>query len=113
MRKKPGRLQAFFDIQPGERRMVSILFAHSLLNGWAQTASLSVAYSLFVSTFGAQNMAYRYIGGAVVTMLAGFLYAWLAGRLRFTALLTANLAVLGLGLRKCQDSQHAISPVTL
>jgi ATP/ADP translocase len=91
-------LPTLFEIRAGERRLVRLLFAHSLLNGWAQTATLSVAYSLFVESFGAQNLPYIFVGGALFTLLAGLLYDWLAQRIPFARLLTANLAVLLLGL---------------
>lgn len=89
-----ARLAALLGIRPDERRLVALLIAQSLCVGVVWIFTSTAADTLFIVTFGAQNLPYLYLGSAIATALSGALYTRLVGRLPLAALLRLTLVGL-------------------
>src|SRR3954453_19358072 len=104
-----NKLQALFNVEPGEGRLVSLLLAQYFCLGMAITFVQTTAFSLFLTEFDSQTLPLTYIVMAVILILLTFLYLQVSQRVSFTGLLTVNLGVLlaltvlfGLGLAVTQ-----------
>jgi AAA family ATP:ADP antiporter len=96
------RLSAFFNIQPGEGRLVTLLTLQYFFLGAAFVFTQTTAFALFLTEFGAQYLPLVYIAIAVGASLAAYIYLKLGEHLALSKLLKANLAsltVISLGLR--------------
>jgi AAA family ATP:ADP antiporter len=96
------KLSAFFNIQPGEGRLVTLLTLQYFFLGAAFVFTQTTAFALFLTEFGAQNLPLVYIAIAVGASLAAYIYLKLGERLALAKLLKANLAsltIISVGLR--------------
>src|SRR5918998_342960 len=78
--KRPARLAALLDVRPGEGLPVALLLGHSFALGGAGVFAEVSATALFLTTFGAANLAYVYLAAPALIALIGAGYAQLAGR---------------------------------
>lgn len=95
-------LSAFFNIQPGEGPLVSLLTLQYFFLGVAFVFTQTAAFAMFLDEFGPQGLPFVYLAIAIGASLAAFLYLKLGERLPLSKLLVANLAslaILSLGLR--------------
>lgn len=99
------RLGSLLNVEPGEGRLVWLLFGHSFLLGTANNFVQTAAFALFMVEFDGQALALVYVTNALVVPALTFLYLRLGRRLSFSRLLAANLGFLllltvafGLGL---------------
>ena len=92
--KRPARLTTLLDIRPGEGLPVGLLLGHSFALGGASVFAEVSATALFLTTFGAADLAYVYLAAPAIIALIGAGYAWLARRVAPGRLLTAILALL-------------------
>jgi AAA family ATP:ADP antiporter len=96
------RLSAFFSIQAGEGRLVTLLTVQYFFLGAAFVFTQTTAFALFLTEFGSRYLPLVYMAIAVGASLAAVLYLKLGGRLALSRLLKTNLAsltVISLGLR--------------
>ena len=91
------RLAALFNVQPGEGRKVILLILLYFFLGVAFVVTLTVAFSLFLSTYGPQTLPYAYLLTAALAASVAFFYLKLVERLPFPTLLTVNLIFLLIG----------------
>ena len=75
MMTKRQRLVVFLNVRTGEERLVGLLFAYSFLIGLASLMVQIAGNTLFLTTFGAQNIPYVYIGSIVILPLMAALYS--------------------------------------
>jgi ATP/ADP translocase len=97
-----GTLSAFFNVRPGEGRLVSLLALQYFFLGAAFVFTQTAAFAMFLDEFGPQGLPFVYLAIAIGASLAAFLYLKLGERLPLSKLLVANLAslaILSLGLR--------------
>ena len=87
-------LAALVQVYPGEGQLVALLLVHSLFVGFARVFSKTAADPLFLVSWGSDQLPYLYIGSALTTALAGFLYTRAAAKLPLRMLLVANLGAL-------------------
>ena len=94
---RPNWLQTALQIQPGEGRLTALLVSlyAALIMGvvFVQT----MAFGLFIATFGPQGLPYSYVAIAVLASLVAFFYLKLSERVPFSTLLTLNLGFLMVG----------------
>jgi len=88
------RLSTFFNVEPGEGRLVSLLFTQYFLLGAAFNFVQTAAFTLFLVEFNAQTLPYVYLANAVIISLLTFLYLRLGRRSSFSRLLAINLSFL-------------------
>ena len=88
------RLSTFFNVEPGEGRLVSLLFTQYFLLGAAFNFVQTAAFTLFLIEFNAQTLPYVYLANAVIISLLTFLYLRLGRRSSFSRLLAINLSFL-------------------
>ncbi|HSH79974.1 MAG TPA: cyclic nucleotide-binding domain-containing protein [Herpetosiphonaceae bacterium] len=87
-------LAALVHVYPGEEQLVALLLVHSLFVGFARVFSITASDPLFLVSWGSDQLPYLYIGSALTTALAGFLYMQVAAKLPLRTLLVANLGAL-------------------
>ena len=112
--RKSRRLASFFNIQPGEERLIGALVLYYFLLALGFVFVQSMAFGLFMTEHGPQALPYSYIVIAVFASLAAVLYIKLGERVPFSTQLMLNLAFLGaasflawLGLRS--PFSHSVS----
>jgi AAA family ATP:ADP antiporter len=96
------RLSTFFNIQPGEGRLVTLLTSQYFFLGAASVFTQTTAFALFLNEFGSQGLPFVYLATAIGASLAAIIYLKLGDRLSLSKLLVANLAglaVINAGLR--------------
>jgi AAA family ATP:ADP antiporter len=89
------RLVTFFNIKPGEERLVGYLVLLSFVLELAFVLLQSMAFGVFIAEYGPQGLPYSYIVIAIFASLAAILYIKLGERVAFSAALMVNLASLG------------------
>src|SRR5512136_2634069 len=89
-----SKLQALFNIQPGESRLVGLLLLQYFCLGIAFNFTQTTAFTLFLTRFSAQTLAWVYIANAIIVSVLSAGYLRLSQRLTFRALLTLNLGFL-------------------
>lgn len=104
-----NKMQALFNLEPGEGRLVSLLLLQYFCMGMAFTFIQTTAFTLFLSEFDSQTLSLAYIAMALILTLLTFIYLQVSQRVSFTSLLTVNLGALllltilfGLGLAVTQ-----------
>ncbi|MFZ4662931.1 MAG: hypothetical protein ACOYNY_38345 [Caldilineaceae bacterium] len=85
-------------IQPGESKVVGLLFAHFCLIGAARSLTRTVAYALFLSTFAAATLPYLYLSVSLVLLLVTAVYLRTTQRFALMPLLRGTLLFLVVGL---------------
>jgi len=98
MRAYQSRLLAFFDIQPGEGRLVILVLCYTILLYTANFLVDTSAYSIFLTTYDATSLPFIYVGVSIVTPLLTFFYLQLNKRFALAPLLVGNLTFLVLTL---------------
>jgi ATP/ADP translocase/HEAT repeat protein len=88
------RLLALLNIAPGEARLAGLLLLLFLSLSVAVVFVQSIAFGLFVSQFGAQNLPLTYIAIAVLASLIAFVYLKLSERLAYARLLMLTIAFI-------------------
>jgi AAA family ATP:ADP antiporter len=88
------KLASLLNVEPGEGRLVALLFLHSFLLGMANNFVQTAAFALFMTEFDAQTLALVYVATALVVPLLTFVYLRLGQRLSFSHLLLVNLGFL-------------------
>lgn len=91
---RSSKFQIFFNIQPGEGRLVAWLLVQYFCLGIAYNFTQTTAFTLFLTRFTSQQLAWVYIANAVIISLLSIGYLRLGQRLTFRALLTLNLGFL-------------------
>ena len=97
-----ARLSAFFNVQSGEGRLVSLLTLHYFFLGAAAVFTQTTAFALFLNEFGSQSLPYVYLATALGASLAAFIYLKIGERFSLSKLVVANLvslSIISLGLR--------------
>ncbi|UCC86755.1 MAG: cyclic nucleotide-binding domain-containing protein [Anaerolineales bacterium] len=89
-----SKLSSWFNVQPGEGRLVSLLLLNYFLLGAAFNFTQTAAFALFLVEFDAQTLPFVYIANAVVVSLITFAYLKLGEHLSFSKLLVFNLGFL-------------------
>jgi ATP:ADP antiporter, AAA family len=104
-----NKLQALFNLQLGEGRLVALLLLQYFCMGMAFTFIQTTAFTLFLTEFDSQTLSLAYIAMAVILILLTFIYLQVSQRVSFTGLITVNLGALllltvlfGLGLAVTQ-----------
>jgi HEAT repeat protein len=90
-------LKHFFNlvnIEPGEGRLVSLMFWHYFLMGVVFHFTQTAAFAIFLANFNAQNLPYVYIINAITITLLISGYLKLGQWFSFTAMLAVNLGFL-------------------
>jgi ATP/ADP translocase/HEAT repeat protein len=88
------RVLALLNIQPGEGRLASLLTLLSFSLNAVVVFVQSIAFGLFVSQFGAQNLPLAYIAIAGIASLVAFVYLKLSERLVYPRLLMLTIAFI-------------------
>jgi hypothetical protein len=88
------KLQALFNLEPGEGRLVSLLLLQYFCMGMAFTFVQTTAFTLFLTEFDSQTLSLAYIVMAVVLIMLTAIYLQVSQRVSFTGLLTVNLGTL-------------------
>jgi ATP:ADP antiporter, AAA family len=91
---RSSKLQVLLNIQPDESRLVGLLLLQQFCLGIAFNFTQTTAFTLFLTQFNAQTLAWVYIANAIVVSLLSAGYLRLSQRLTFRALLTLNLGFL-------------------
>ena len=89
-----NKLRLLLNIQPGEGRLVSLLLLQYFCLGVAFNFTQTTAFTLFLTEFNAQTLAWVYIANAIIIGLLSAGYLRLGQRLTFRALLSINLGFL-------------------
>jgi HEAT repeat protein len=89
-----ARLAAFLDLRPGEGLTFGLLVGHSFALGGALVFGEVSASALFLTTFGADDLAYVYLAAPAFIALIGVGHVWLARWVSAGRLLTAILMML-------------------
>jgi AAA family ATP:ADP antiporter len=92
---KIRRIATFFNIQPGEERLIGLLILFYFVLALAFVFIQSMAFGMFLAEYGPQSLPYSYIAIAVFASLAAVLYIKLGERVSFSKALMLNLASLG------------------
>src|SRR5689334_15622903 len=67
-------LLAFFNIRPGEGRLVVVVLLYAILLYTVNVLTRTASYALFLAEFGAANLPYAFVGVAVFASLVSFVY---------------------------------------
>lgn len=89
-----GRFDVILNIEPGERRLVGLLYLQYFFMGIASTFTQTTAFTLFLSSFSSSELPYTYVLMAVVLSVLTALYLRAGRRLSFAETLTLNLGML-------------------
>lgn len=92
--QKFRRFVTFFNIQPGEERLIGLLVLLYFLLALGFVFVESMAFGIFLTEYGIGGLPYSYISIAVLASLAAALYIRLGGRVSFSQLLSINLLFL-------------------
>ncbi len=88
------RLTALLEIEPGEGRLVALMFACSFLLGSSVTLASTAAYTLFLSQLGAVRLSYAFIAIGLVVTSATLAYLRLSERLSLSRLAAAGVTLV-------------------
>lgn len=91
---RSNKLQILLNIQPDESRLVGLLLLQYFCLGIAFNFTQTTAFTLFLTQFSAQTLAWVYIANAIIVSLLSAGYLRLSQRLTFRALLALNLGFL-------------------
>lgn len=83
-----------FNVQQGERRLVTWLLLHSFCMGLTLTFVDTAAYTFFLSRYESQLLPIAYIAASIVTVLIGLVFARLEMRISVMRLFTINLLLI-------------------
>jgi HEAT repeat protein len=89
------RLITFFNIKPGEERVVGLLFLLAFILDLAFAFIQSMAFGIFLNEYGPASLPYSYIFVAIFGSLTAALYIKLGERVSFSRALLINLSFLG------------------
>lgn len=89
------RIATFFNIQPGEERLIGLLILFYFVLALAFVFIQSMAFGMFLAEYGPQSLPYSYIVIAVFASLAAFLYIKLGEHVSFYRAMMLNLISLG------------------
>lgn len=87
-----------FNVQPGERRLVTWLLLHSFCMGITLTFVDTAAYTLFLSRYESQLLPIAYIVASSITVLIGLIFARLEMRFSVVRLFTVNISLIIVGV---------------
>ncbi len=90
------RILTFFNILPGEQRLVGLLTLLYCSMAFGFVFVQSMAFGVFLAQYGSQGLPYSYISIAILASLVAWLYIKLGDRVSFSILLYLNLAFLGI-----------------
>ena len=88
------RFTAFFNIEPGEERLIGLLVLLYFVLALGFVFVQSMAFGVFLSEYGVQGLPYSYIAIAIFASMVAVLYIRLGGRVSFSKLLFINLVFL-------------------
>ena len=88
------RFTGFFNIEPGEERLVGLLVLLYFILALGFVFVQSMAFGVFLSEYGVQGLPYSYIAIAIFASLVAVFYIRLGGRVSFSKLLFINLIFL-------------------
>lgn len=91
-----NRLAAGVRLDPGESRLVTLLFVEYFFLGVASVFTQTAAFALFLAEFGSQGLPPSYIATAFGASFVAFLYFKLSQRLALATSLVINLGGLAL-----------------
>jgi ATP/ADP translocase/HEAT repeat protein len=89
------RITTFFNIEPGEERLIGLLILLYFILALGFVFVQSMAFGIFLAEYGVQGLPYSYITIAVLASLVAVLYIKLGERVSFSRLLFINLVFLG------------------
>lgn len=92
--KRSNKLALIFNIEPGEGRMIGLLFMLYFFLGSAYSFTQAAAFPQFLLTFGARDLPWVYILNALVVSAITFFYLKLSKRVSFSTLLLGNILFL-------------------
>ena len=92
------RLLAFFNIRPGEGRLVALVLLYAILLYTVNVLTHTASYALFLAEFGAASLPYTFVGVAVFGTLVSFVHLKLNERFSLTTGLMAAQVFLLLTL---------------
>jgi len=95
----PGTLRqsllAFFNIHPGEGRLVALVLLYAILLYSVNVLTHTASYALFLAEFGAASLPYTFVGVAVFATLVSFVHLKLNERFSLaTGLIAAQVFLL-------------------
>ncbi len=88
------RFTGFFNIEPGEERLVGLLVLLYFILALGFVFVQSMAFGVFLSEYGVKGLPYSYIAIAIFASLVAMFYIRLGGRVSFSKLLFINLIFL-------------------
>lgn len=101
-------MTALLGVEPGERRSVALMLAHSFFMGTAAVYFETAASASFLSRFSGSMLPWVYIAAAVVNLGTGAAYARVQKRASFSTLMKGTLWFL-LGLVVAVRAGFAVS----
>lgn len=91
------RLRTLLGVEAGEEAKVGGLAALFAILTLGVIFVQTIAFALFIDTFGTQRLPYSYVASAILASLAAFGFLKLAERISFTAVLLLNVTALIIG----------------
>ena len=88
------RINAWFNIRPGEERPTALMLLHSFFMGISTVFFETAASALFLAQFDASALPVVYLAAAVVSILTGLTYTRLKDRVGFATLMIGTLGSL-------------------
>ena len=82
-RNSRRRFAAFFNIEPGEERLVGLLVLLYFILALGFVFVQSMAFGVFLSEYGVQGLPYSYIAIAIFASLVAVFYSGWADGFRF------------------------------
>lgn len=89
-----NKLALILNINPGEGRLIGLLFMLYFFMGGAYSFTQASAFPLFLLTFSSRDLPWVYMTNALVVVVITFVYLRLSKRLSFTKLLSGNILFL-------------------
>jgi AAA family ATP:ADP antiporter len=94
MMEHHSKLAQILNIEPGEGRLVGLLFMLYFFLGVAYSFTQAAAFPIFLTEFSSRELPWVYMTSAIVVAGITFVYLRLAKRLTFTKLLSGNILFL-------------------
>ena len=88
------RINAWFNIRPGEERPTALMLLHSFFMGISTVFFETAASALFLAQFDASALPFVYLAAAVVSILTGLVFTRLKDRVGFATLMIGTLGSL-------------------
>ena len=92
--KSQGKLAQILNVEPGEGRLVGLLFMLYFFLGVVYSFTQAAAFPIFLLTFSSTDLPWVYMTSAIVVAVITFGYIKLGNRLSFPALLSGNILFL-------------------